>query len=104
MTRRVLHVRGDAVSVSEESRFVTEEDLERAVAAHPEVLPAEDFGLGPLIALGTQLDFLLAARREYLTELLAGWSPERHAEIGRQLGLLAQDLAEQAPASEPATA
>ncbi len=41
---------------------------------------------------------LLSARREHLTELLAGWSPERHDEIGELLKRLAQDLAAQAPA------
>ncbi|MGO9901123.1 MAG: hypothetical protein ACLP0J_15840 [Solirubrobacteraceae bacterium] len=55
--RRVLHVQGDRVAVSEESRFATEADLQRAVAAHPEALPSEDLGLGPLVALGTEVDF-----------------------------------------------
>jgi hypothetical protein len=40
-----------------ERRFDSEQDLHRAVAAHPEVLPSEDLGLGPLVALGTELDF-----------------------------------------------
>ncbi len=55
--RRILQVRGAEVSVSLESRFAAEADLEQAIAAHPEVLPSEDLGLGPLVALGTQLDF-----------------------------------------------
>ncbi len=54
--RRVLDVQGGVVSVAEESRFETQYDLEHAVAAHPEVLPCEDLGLGRLIALGTQLE------------------------------------------------
>jgi aromatic ring hydroxylase-like protein len=45
------------VSVSAESRLEAERDLHEAIAAHPEVLPSEDLGLGPLIALGTELDF-----------------------------------------------
>lgn len=57
MPRRILQVQGATVSVSEQSRFEAEQDLEQAIAAHPEVLPSEDLGLGPLIALGTQLDF-----------------------------------------------
>ncbi len=40
-----------------QSRFDTERDLHEAIAAHPEVLPSEDLGLGPLIALGAELDF-----------------------------------------------
>ncbi len=44
--RRVVDVQGGVVSVSEESRVAAEYDLEHAVAAHPEVLPSEDLGLG----------------------------------------------------------
>jgi hypothetical protein len=57
MPRRILHVQGATVSVSEQTRFDMEQDLEQAIGAHPEVLPSEDLGLGPLIALGSQVDF-----------------------------------------------
>jgi hypothetical protein len=57
VTRRILQLDGTKISVSAESRFDAERDLHEAVAAHPEVLPSEDLGLGPLIALGTELDF-----------------------------------------------
>lgn len=40
-----------------ESRFESEERLHRAIAAHPEVLPADDFGLGELVTLAVELDF-----------------------------------------------
>lgn len=57
MTRRILQLDGTKVSVSAESRFDAERDLHEAVAAHPEVLPSEDLGLGSLVALGSELDF-----------------------------------------------
>ena len=38
------------------------------------------------------LDRLLAVRREGLAQLLAGWSPERHAELAEALSLLARGL------------
>src|SRR5947209_6387109 len=57
MTRRILQLDGAKLSVSTESRFASERDLHDAVAAHPEVLPSEDIGLGPLVALGTELGF-----------------------------------------------
>jgi RecB family endonuclease NucS len=57
VTRRILRLDGAKISVSAESRFDSERDLHDAVAAHPEVLPSEDLGLGSLIALGTELDF-----------------------------------------------
>ena len=57
MTRRILQLDGAKISVSAERRFDSEQDLHGAVAAHPEVLPSEDLGLGPLVALGTELDF-----------------------------------------------
>lgn len=55
--RRVITLRGRSVAVSEESRFVSEQELEDAVKAHPEVLPSQDLGLGALFAMGSQLDF-----------------------------------------------
>jgi hypothetical protein len=57
VARRILQLDGAKISVSAESRFESERDLHDAVAAHPEVLPSEDLGLGPLVALGTELDF-----------------------------------------------
>jgi hypothetical protein len=57
VTRRILQLDGAKISVSAERRFDSERDLHDAVAAHPEVLPSEDLGLGPLVALGTELDF-----------------------------------------------
>jgi hypothetical protein len=55
--RRVITLRGQSVAVSEESRFANEQELEDAIKAHPEVLPSQDLGLGPLFAIGSQLDF-----------------------------------------------
>jgi hypothetical protein len=37
-------------------RFDSEDQLHRAIAAHPEALPSEDVGLGPLVALANELD------------------------------------------------
>jgi len=50
-------VEAGSISVWDESPFELEEDLQKAVAAHPEALPWQDLGLGPLVALGTELDF-----------------------------------------------
>lgn len=57
MSRRILQVQGTNVAVAAQTRFETEQVLDDAIAAHPEVLPSEDLGLGPLITLGTKLDF-----------------------------------------------
>ena len=57
MARRILQLDGAKISVSVERRFDSERELHDAVAAHPEVLPSEDLGLGPLVAIGTELDF-----------------------------------------------
>jgi len=54
--RRILRVEDGHVSVAREARFASEADLERAISAHPEVLPSEDLALGPLVALANQLD------------------------------------------------
>jgi DNA-binding MarR family transcriptional regulator len=40
------------------------------------------------------LDRLVAARRERLSEHLAGWSPERHADLARLLNTLAREVDE----------
>jgi len=54
--RRILRRDGQRLTVAVESRFAAEEDLHVAMAAHPEVLPSEDIGLGPLVALANELD------------------------------------------------
>ncbi len=56
MTRRILRLDGGAISVAQEARFDSEAQLHSAIAAHPEVLPAEDVGVGPLVALASELD------------------------------------------------
>ncbi len=56
MPRRILRIDNDAVSVADERRFESEPRLHAAVAAHPEVLPTEDLNLGPLVALGNELN------------------------------------------------
>jgi EmrB/QacA subfamily drug resistance transporter len=43
------------------------------------------------------LDQLVAARRERLSEYLAGWSPEQHDELAELLTHMARDLATDAP-------
>jgi DNA-binding MarR family transcriptional regulator len=43
------------------------------------------------------VDRLIAARREGLTELLAGWSPEHHAEVMALLDRLARTLTSEMP-------
>lgn len=57
MGRRIIRINGDSISVARESRLDSEATLHNAVAAHPEVLPTGDFGLGPLVSLATELDF-----------------------------------------------
>ena len=56
MGRRILRVDGSGISVAREVRFGSEAELHEAVAAHLEVLPNEDFGLGPLVPLAVELD------------------------------------------------
>jgi hypothetical protein len=57
MARRVLRNTNDGLTVATEQRFESEARLHDAIAMHPEVLPSEDLGLGPLVALGQELDF-----------------------------------------------
>jgi DNA-binding MarR family transcriptional regulator len=40
---------------------------------------------------------LVAARRQALSELLEGWSPEQHEELARMLGRLARELLQDDP-------
>lgn len=54
--RRILRVDGDDISVSTESPFDSEARLQWAIATHPEALPSEDLGLGPLVTLAIELD------------------------------------------------
>jgi hypothetical protein len=49
----ILVSSGGGWNVAREARFATERDLQDAVAAHPEVLPAEDIGLETLVTLST---------------------------------------------------
>jgi alkylated DNA nucleotide flippase Atl1 len=55
--RRILQL-SDAglLSVASESTFESEERLHSAIAEHPEVLPSEDVGLGPLVTVANELD------------------------------------------------
>jgi hypothetical protein len=53
--RRIIRVDGSASSIAVEGPLVSEEELHRAIATHPEVLPYGDFGLGPLIPLASEL-------------------------------------------------
>ena len=57
MTRRLLRLDNQGLTVATESPFPSEARLHAAIAAHPEVLPSEDLGLGPLVALAEELDF-----------------------------------------------
>ncbi len=55
--RRILHLTGsDVLSVATEATFESEERLHSAIALHPEVLPSEDVGLGPLVTVANELD------------------------------------------------
>jgi hypothetical protein len=52
--RRALYVSGEAMSLATEERFVSEEQLHNAVAAYPEMIPHERFGLGRLTVLARE--------------------------------------------------
>ncbi len=54
--RRLLRLEGDEITVAHEARFDSEAALHQAIAAHPEVLPNEDLGIGTLVALANELD------------------------------------------------
>jgi hypothetical protein len=56
MARRILRLDSGVVSLVHEARFESDEQLHRSIADHPEVLPSEDVGLGPLVALANELD------------------------------------------------
>jgi hypothetical protein len=53
--RRILRIAGGELSVAREARFASEDELHEAIAAHPEVLPSEDIGLGPLSAIASKV-------------------------------------------------
>jgi alkylated DNA nucleotide flippase Atl1 len=44
------------LTVASEARFESEERLHRAIAEHPDVLPSEDIGMGPLVTVANELD------------------------------------------------
>jgi alkylated DNA nucleotide flippase Atl1 len=44
------------LTVATETTFESEANLHNAIASHPEVLPTEDVGLGPLVTLANELD------------------------------------------------
>lgn len=54
--RRILRVRDGGYELAAERAFESEAELHRAIAAHPEVLPAEDLQLGPLVPVASELD------------------------------------------------
>jgi DNA-binding MarR family transcriptional regulator len=57
-----------------------------------------------LTAAGTDVrERARAARSSDLNELLAGWEPERHAEIRRIVDELARSFASEVPRRMPAT-
>ena len=65
MARRRIVQLSDAgvLSVASESTFESEERLRSAIAAHPEVLPSEDVGLGPLVTVRTNSNSTSATAR-----------------------------------------
>jgi hypothetical protein len=54
MERRALYVSGEAMSLATEERFLSEQQLHDAVAAYPELIPHERFGLGRLTVLARE--------------------------------------------------
>jgi hypothetical protein len=56
MERRILRIDTTGITVAQSARLDSEQRLHDAIAAHPEVLPHEDFGLGPLVSLAVELD------------------------------------------------
>lgn len=54
--RRILRVRDRQYSLADEAPFASEAELQRAVAQHPEVLPADELGLGTLVSVAVELD------------------------------------------------
>ncbi len=54
--RRLLRLQAGEITVAHEARFDSEATLHQAIAAHPEVIPNEDLGIGPLVALANELD------------------------------------------------
>jgi hypothetical protein len=56
MARRILRLDAGVASVAREAQFDSEAQLHSAIAEHPEVLPSEDIGVGPLVAVANELD------------------------------------------------
>lgn len=54
--RRILRVGDDDYSLATEAPFASEAELHEAVARHPEVLPADELGLGTLVNVAVELD------------------------------------------------
>lgn len=54
--RRILRVEDGRFEVAVEAPYATEAHLHDAIAEHPEVLPSEDLGRGPLITVAVELD------------------------------------------------
>ena len=54
--RRIIHLRGGVATVGRAIPFPSELVLHQAIASHPDVLPHDDFGIGPLVAVANELD------------------------------------------------
>ncbi len=54
--RRILRTHGGGYALAHEAPFRSEAELQRAIAEHPEVLPSDELGLGPLASLATEFD------------------------------------------------
>ena len=52
----MLRLVNGGIEVGHEAHFESEAQLHDAISAHPEVLPTEDIGLGPLVRLAEELD------------------------------------------------
>jgi hypothetical protein len=79
----ILVSHAEGWQVGREAPFATELDLQTAVAAHPEVLPAEDVGLEALVTLGVEvaaaegaIDMLAADRQGRLAIIEFKKGPE----------------------------
>lgn len=55
-TRRIITVDGTRSAVAEEAVFDSEQFLHQLIAAHPEVLPTDDLGLGQLATIASEFD------------------------------------------------
>src|SRR4051812_2404653 len=56
--RRILQLSDSGeFLIATETAFESEEALHRAIASHPEVIPSEDLGMGPLVTVANEIDF-----------------------------------------------